>query len=59
MGQTVRIGSAGGFLGDTSVAAPQLIEGGELDYLVLDYLAEYTMSILAKAKAKRPEDVEA
>lgn len=55
MSKTIRIGSAGGFLGDTSVGAPQLIEGGDLDYLVLDYLAEVTMSILAKAKAKRPK----
>ena len=55
MNETVRIGSAGGFLGDTSVAAPQLLEFGDLDYLVLDYLAEVTMSILSKAKAKRPD----
>ncbi|MFN3232488.1 MAG: acyclic terpene utilization AtuA family protein [Alphaproteobacteria bacterium] len=54
MEKTVRIGSAGGFLGDTAVAAPQLISGGALDYLVLDYLAEVTMSILTKAKAANP-----
>ena len=55
MSKIVRIGSAGGFLGDSSVAAPQLIKGGELDYLVLDYLAEMTMSFLAKAHAKNPD----
>lgn len=55
MSKTVRIGSAGGFLGDSSVAAPQLIKGGNVDYLMLDYLAELTMSVLAKAHAKNPE----
>jgi len=55
MSKTVRIGSAGGFLGDSSVAAPQLIKGGNVDYLMLDYLAELTMSVLAKAHARNPE----
>ncbi|WP_188607662.1 acyclic terpene utilization AtuA family protein [Chelatococcus reniformis] len=52
---TVRVGGAGGFLGDSSVAAPQLIAGGNLDYLILDYLAEATMSILGRVRAKRPD----
>ncbi len=53
---TVRIGGAGGFLGDSSTAAPQLIEGGDLDYLILDYLAEATMSVLGRVRAKKPEE---
>ncbi len=55
MAKVVRIGGAGGFLGDSSVAAPQLLRGGELDYMILDYLAEATMSSLGQLRAARPD----
>ncbi|MCD2316370.1 DUF1446 domain-containing protein [Sphingomonas sp. IC-11] len=55
MAKVVRIGGAGGFLGDSSVAAPQLLASGVLDYMILDYLAEATMAPLGQLKQVRPD----
>ena len=50
----VRIGNASGFYGDRFSAVREMLEGGDLDYLTGDYLAELTMLILGRDRLKDP-----
>lgn len=51
MVDSIRVGGASGYWGDADMAVPQFLADGRVDYIVFDYLAEITMSILARAKA--------
>jgi len=48
----VIIANASGFWGDEAAAVVRQVRGGPIDYLTMDYLAEITMIILARQKAK-------
>jgi hypothetical protein len=52
--RSIRIGGASGFWGDSATATPQLLTVPDLQYLVYDYLAETTMSIMSRARARDP-----
>ena len=54
MKQKIRVAAGQGFWGDLPDAPVRQVEGGPIDYLMLDYLAEVTMSIMQKQKARDP-----
>ena len=54
MRDRIRIAGGQGFWGDLPDAPVRQVEGGPIDYLMLDYLAEVTMSIMQKQKARDP-----
>src|ERR1043166_8414504 len=54
MKEKIRIAAGQGFWGDLPEAPVRQVEGGPIDYLMLDYLAEVTMSIMQKQKARDP-----
>ncbi|MDH5316452.1 MAG: DUF1446 domain-containing protein, partial [Gemmatimonadota bacterium] len=54
MSRTVRIAAGQGFWGDWLEAPVRQVQGGQIDYLMMDYLAEVTMSIMQKQKSRNP-----
>src|SRR5204863_2932792 len=54
MKDKIRIAAGQGFWGDLPDAPVRQVEGGPIDYLMLDYLAEVTMSIMQKQKSRDP-----
>jgi hypothetical protein len=55
MMRDIVIANCGGFWGDDPTAARRQVQGGRVDYLVMDYLAEITMAILQKQRRRRPD----
>ena len=56
MTQNIKIANCSGFYGDNLSIARKMVEGGPIDVLTGDYLAELTMTILYNQKLKRGED---
>jgi hypothetical protein len=54
--EIIRIGNCSGYYGDKLSAAKDMVEGGPLDVLTGEYLAELTMTILFNQKMQRGED---
>ena len=54
MNRTLRIGNGQGFWGDSIDAPVELLRGGPIDYIGLDYLAEVTLSIMMRQRLKDP-----
>ena len=54
--EVIKIANCSGFYGDKLSAAKDMVDGGPIDVLTGDYLAELTMTILYNQKLKRGED---
>ena len=54
--RAVRIANCSGFFGDRLSAAREMVDGGPIDVLTGDWLAELTMGVLLRAKLRDPED---
>jgi hypothetical protein len=54
MAKPIRIANCSGFFGDRLSAAKEMVEGGPIDVLTGDWLAELTMLILARTRSKHP-----
>jgi len=52
--RSIRIGNGQGFWGDNVDAPVELLTGGPIDYIGMDYLAEVTLSIMMRQKLKDP-----
>ncbi|TMD14769.1 MAG: DUF1446 domain-containing protein, partial [Chloroflexi bacterium] len=55
MADSIRIANCSGFYGDRFSAAREMLEGGPIDVLTGEYLAELTMLILWKSRQKDPD----
>src|SRR5688572_32560586 len=55
MSKVVRVAAGQGFWGDWPEAPVRQVQGGPIDYLMMDYLAEVTMSIMQKQKSRDPK----
>lgn len=53
--KSIRIGNGQGFWGDNVDAPVELLRGGPIDYIGMDYLAEVTLSIMMRQKLKNPK----
>ena len=57
MSEVIKIANCSGFYGDNLSIAKKMVEGGPIDVLTGDYLAELTMTILYNQKMKRGENL--
>jgi hypothetical protein len=53
--EVLRIANCSGFYGDRLSAAEEMVEGGPIDVLTGDYLAELTMALLWRSRVKNPD----
>jgi hypothetical protein len=55
VGKIIRIGGACAGWGDGTIAVPQLVQGGKLNYLIFDFLSEFFMPVLGRMRGMNPD----